>query len=828
MKPYTFLLLLFTTFTALAQGTVTITVKDAQTGSALPFATITAQNHTFVTDVDGKVAAEIPVGTITASYTGYASGNITITASQKYYTIKLQPAPEVLQEVLINGNSPAVEIMGRAIRRRPINDPERKLQSFRYNTYEKLVVTANPDSISGQLDSIFEYENAARIFKKVDSTEYNFKKLVSRRHIYQTEKVSEFKFNKEQGLKENVLGSRMAGFKQPLYELVGLRLQSYSVYSDKVILLETKYAGPMGATALADYSYKILDTVKIEGRPAYMIYFKPKYRHKKKLNGILYIDTENYGVAKAVFRVRNIADVTSTHYFSYEDSLKLWFPDRKTLKVVKGNNKEDVKIMGETIKFDAVDAEPGTREKDPSDFIYVYSESANFEKQFNVPVTIRRTAVDVEIKDEAVNRPEEYWNTYRPDSLDTRSFSTYMDLDSIVAKDNWEQRIILGRRIINGYIPLGPVDLDLRQIAKYNNYEGFRLGVGFITNDKVSQIFRINTYGAYGTKDGHFKYSVGAGIRLGRFSNTWIGGSYTDDVKEIGLTSFATDKRMFKIYDPRPINVSTFYGYHSWQGYVETRIIPRTESMWQLTRSSIDPKFSYLFRANGKEYTDFNLVTASVSLQWNPFSYYMQTPNGRVEVEKRYPKFAFQYTQAIRDVAGGDFNFGKLDLRGEFEQKYLNGQKTTALVQTGLALGDVPLTHLYSTSPNNLDKNSVIQRVTFAGKNSFETMYFNEFFSSRYIMAQVKHGLTKFTVLGALKLSPMLVTRAVWGNLDDTNRHLGLPYNTLENGYYESGVEFNEIFKGLGFVAFYRYGPYSLPQFDRNIALKISFVLNLF
>lgn len=826
MKLHTLLLLLFT-FSAFAQKAVTISVKDSQTGNALPYATVYAGGHNFITDVDGNITLNNPSSIVSASYTGYDGGEVTITTGVASYKIFLKPHTETLQQVTISNISPGAEIIGRAIRRKPINDPQLKLSSFSYKTYEKLMVTANPDSINGQLDSVFAYEKAGRILKKIDSTRFNFKKLISRRHIYQTEKVSEFIFNKEQGVKENVLGSRMAGFKQPLYEFIGLRLQGYSVYSDKIIVLETKYAGPMANTALQDYEYKILDTVGIQGRDTYMIYFKSKRNHKKKLNGILYIDTETYGVARAVFRVRNIIDATSTHYFTYQDSLNLWFPERKTLKIVKGNNKEDLNILGETIKFDAVDAQ-STREKDPSDYIYVYSEAVNFDQQYNVPIAIRRKAVDIEIKDEAINRPEEYWDAFRGDTIDVRSFTTYMDLDSIVAKDNWEQRIILGRRIINGYIPLGAVDLDLRHFIKYNNYEGFRLGAGFITNDKVSEIFRISTYGAYGTKDGAFKYSLGAGLRLGRFSNTWIGGSYTDDVKEIGSTSFATDKRVFKIYDPRPINVSTFYGHKSWNGYIETRIIPRTESMWQLTHSSIDPKFSYLFNANGRSYSSFNLLTASVSLQWNPFSYYMQTPNGRIEVEKRYPKFAFQYTHSVKGIAGGDFNFGKLDLRAEFEQKYLNGYKTTALLQTGLALGDVPLTHLYSTSPNNLDKDGVIARVTFAGKNSFETMYFNEFFSNRYVMAQLKHGLTRFTVLGALKLSPMLVTRAVWGKLDNTGGHLGLPYNTLEKGYYESGVEFNEIFKGLGFVAFYRYGPYHLPQLDRNIALKISFVFNLF
>jgi hypothetical protein len=826
MRILTLLFLLFT-LTAGAQTAITVTVTDAQSNTPLPFATVTSQGKNFITDVDGKLVLEHPSTSITAGYTGYANGKITLADNIKFYTIALKERVADLDEVVITLVNHGTDIMGRAIRRKDVNDPQRRLESFTYKSYDRLIVTANPDSISGKLDSIYIYEKAARILEKIDSTQFKFKKMIDRRHLYQTEKVSEFKFNKTQGLKENVLATRMAGFKQPLYEFIGLKLQSYSVYTDRIDLLETKYAGPLADDAYLDYNYKILDTVAIEGRNTYMIFFSPKRGKKKKLNGILYIDFENYGVAKAVFRVRNMIDATSTHYFTYQEDLQMWFPDRKTLKIVKGNNKEDLKILGETIKFDAVAHQSKKRSKEPSDYIYLYSESANFEKQFNIPVTIQRTAVDIEIKDEAINRPESYWNQFRPDTLDTRSLTTYMALDSLVAKDNWEQRIILGRRIINGYIPLGPVDLDLRQIIKYNNYEGFRLGLGFVTNDKLSQIFRISTYGAYGTKDGAFKYSLGSAVRVGRFSNSWIGGSYTDDVKEIGSTSFATDKSVFKIYDPRPINLSTFYNHQTWQGFIETRIIPRTESMWQLTRSRIDPKFDYVFMPHGTPYSVFNLLTASVSLQWNPFSNFMQTPQGRIEVEKRFPKFAFQYTQAVEGLWGSDFNFGKLDFRAEFEQKYLNGQKTTALLQTGVAAGDVPLTHLYSTSPNNLDKTGIAARITFAGKNSFETMYFNEFFSSRYMMVQLKHGLTRFTVFRALKLSPMLVTRFAWGALDNNSRHVGLQYNTLEKGYYESGVEFNEIYKGLGFIAFYRYGPYNLPQFDRNIALKISFVFNL-
>jgi hypothetical protein len=48
----------------------------------------------------------------------------------------------------------------------------------------------------------------------------------------------------------------------------------------------------------------------------------------------------------------------------------------------------------------------------------------------------------------------------------------------------------------------------------------------------------------------------------------------------------------------------------------------------------------------------------------DPFSDYMQTPTSRVEVEKGFPKFTFQYTQsAQRKLLGNDFQFVKLILK---------------------------------------------------------------------------------------------------------------------------------------------------------------------
>ena len=273
--------------------------------------------------------------------------------------------------------------------------------------------------------------------------------------------------------------------------------------------------------------------------------------------------------------------------------------------------------------------------------------------------------------------------------------------------------------------------------------------------------------------------------------------------------------------------ISTFYNYVSWKSYFETRKIPKTESILELNHTDISPKFNYAFLYNEKLYTAYTMTTAMLSLQWSPLSDFMQTPTGRIEIEKRFPKFTFQFTQSLGKLWENDFNFSKFDFKTEYEKKYLNGQKTALLFQAGYALGDIPLTHLYNTSPNNITKETVIQRITFGGKNSFETMFFNEFFSNKYALFQFKHAFNRVTLFKKIKPSLVLVSRMAWGNLDHPEQHVGLNFKTLHNGFFESGIELNQIFNGLGLTTFFRYGPNQLPRFEDNIAIKLSYVLNL-
>lgn len=810
----------------LAQFSVSGTVKDGTSQQPLAFATVTLGDKKSITDVDGNFEIENTSSKkLIVSFIGYET--VTVDQPNKNVVVYLRSKQQKIDEIVISGENFAKSIIRNAQLNRQKNDPLQKLSSFQFKTYNKLTVSAHPDSIKGRIDSVFVVRNKKRKFKEIDSAEYKYKQIIDKRHLFQTEKVSEFLFDGNK-LKENILGTKMSGFKNPIYEIIAFNLQSFSVYDNHYELFETKYNSPIAKDAFKDYRYQLLDTVEVNNRKAFVIYFKPSKKRKEAgLEGTLYIDAENFAIAKAVTRIRGVLDIAATHDFNFLPEHNIWFPSNKEFRVVKGKNDEDIKILGGTIKFEGDLDKKRTREKDASDFTYLISKTENFDYTINQPVTIRHSAVAIEIKKNAIERNESFWETYRKEPLDERGEETYATLDSIVKKENYESKLRFGRKILSGFIPLGPLDLDLRYLLSYNNYEGFRIGAGGTTNDKFSERFRLNGYAAYGTKDENIKYSLGGAFRVGIYSNSWIGASYTDDVKEIASTSFAVDKRVFKIYDPRPINLSTFYNHKSWKGYIETRIIPKTESIWQLTYSEVTPLFSYVYNQNNRLFDSYTMTTASVAVQWNPFSDYMQTPSGKLEIEKRYPKFTFQFTQSLADILGNDFDFSKIDFRADWEKKYLNGQKTMLLMEGGYAIGDLPLTHLYNTSPNSLTKDRLLQRVTIAGKNAFETMYFNEFFSSKYVMFQFKHGFKRTTIYKGIKPSVVFVTRMAWGDMEKQEQHIGIDYKTLRDGYFESGIELNQIYKAFGLAGFYRYGPNQLSRFEDNISIKLTLVLDL-
>src|SRR5690606_32289385 len=101
--------------------------------------------------------------------------------------------------------------------------------------------------------------------------------------------------------------------------------------------------------------------------------------------------------------------------------------------------------------------------------------------------------------------------------------------------------------------------------------------------------------------------------------------------------------------------------------FLEHDITAKIGAKLRLSQSNIIPAYNYFYLHNGASYHHFKLTEATLALQWNPFSRYMQTRHGKATMKNEYPNFTVQVTRAMSNLLEGDFDFTKIDFRGVYE-----------------------------------------------------------------------------------------------------------------------------------------------------------------
>jgi hypothetical protein len=110
-------------------------------------------------------------------------------------------------------------------------------------------------------------------------------------------------------------------------------------------------------------------------------------------------------------------------------------------------------------------------------------------------------------------------------------------------------------------------------------------------------------------------------------------------------------------------------------------------------------------------------------------------------------------------------------------------------------------------------------------------MRFNEFLADQFLAIFAIHILEPIEIEG-FPYNPYfsIVHNMAWGSLSNRNNHLGVNTNSLDRGYYESGVFINDVFVfnlagleiGVGVGAFVRYGSEALPRYWNNTVTKFA------
>ena len=121
---------------------------------------------------------------------------------------------------------------------------------------------------------------------------------------------------------------------------------------------------------------------------------------------------------------------------------------------------------------------------------------------------------------------------------------------------------------------------------------------------------------------------------------------------------------------------------------------------------------------------------------------------------------------------------------------------------------------------------------TIEAENSFATMRLNKFVSDRFINLFFQQDFGKLLFKTEyFQPSIVFVTNAGIGKLNYHDNHQNITIETMDKGYYESGLLVNNVLKqwfiGYGLGLFYRYGSYQLTKTIDNFAFKFTVSINL-
>lgn len=779
--------------TLLAQVSVMGLVYDSETNKPIPFATIAIANTQkgTISDIDGLF--RIQVNSIPTKFEvksmGYADTIVSILSQS--VQISLRPKAKQLKEaVILPGENPAIPIIKAAIANRDSNNPE-KTTSFSYESYSKMVFGPEAGYVLSQDSIVKDDGNAVQPF-----------------YFFITETVTERIYMPTDNNYEKVVANRFSGLSNPSFTLIASEFQPFSFYSDYVSIVGLTYLSPLAKRSYNDYIFTLEQTTPRENDTLYVISFQPKSGSNfKGLIGNMTVNSVNFGVQNIKVRQSNPVSKTELKIEQMSELVdgKQWFPTQ----------------FNTYILFKTDD------DQSPNSLNFIEARGKTYLKNISITPEFQKSDfpnVILSIEDSASAKTEEYWEEKRSNPLTSQEKNTYTKIDSVGKKHNFDQKLKVLEALTTGLLPLGPVAAEMDKFVDYNGFEGVRLGLGLRTSDKISKVVSVGAYGAYGFQDDQWKYGGDLKLKLSTKNDIAVGVKYKNDVMLSGKAHF---------YKKNPFNLRTYVNLYiermdyieGYEGYFQFRALKDFQN--EISYTHYNQKFTYDYTYAPKNDT---VLTSNQVFQQRELSYafrfgykekYMQAFNQNVSLGSNLPYLWMRIAHSNTEF-GSTFNYTKIEAKIEREYRVKGLGKVGFLVQGGSVLGEVPASFLHygnGTKINGL--NLYIQ-------GAFNNMTPTEFLSDEYVSAfmHVSFGALYTRAYSSPEIS--IVSAAGWGSLKDKDVHRGIEFNTMEKGYFESGLLIDNILtlntSGIGAGVFYRYGEYAYPEFSDNIGARISFL----
>ncbi len=769
-------------------------VFDQSSAEPLVFAHVVLNDGPFgtTTDLNGffELGSSGSISHIRIKYIGYETQSFPVSAGSDTLELRLKRSSTQLSEVTVfPGENPAETIMKNVVKNRKQNDPS-ELPFFTYKAYEKTIFTLDEDTL------------LTNKRPEDDTMVVAIRNLLDKQHIMMSENVYERKF-RNGNYTDEVMATRFSGMKNPQFAMLASQMQSFSFYKDYFSLGQQAFLGPVSPNSWNQYFFNIEDTIRIQQDTVIIISYQPKKGKKfDALKGLLHVNMSDYALRNASANVVDGQGVEIKIQHKYEKlDEKTWFPTQlNTDFKMLGLNLGGFKIKG-----------VGT----------TYNKEVNFTDKVRFSDISTNT---LELQSKAHKKDSAFWSAERQTPLSEKELRTYHVIDSLGKEMKLEQRIKLLIAFGTGRFPIGPIELDLDKIIDYNEYEGFRLGIGMHTAPDLIKWMNLGGYVAYGFKDKEVKYGgdVALNMNVSRRYRFQVLGAYSHDVREIGAQEFLVSDNLSLSQMYADLVIQRMDVVNEWYVGLRTNPIRGWHFEAQFRHQDAESRHGYRFQPTTNElvHTAYKFAEVRAGFRFAPFEKKMRLGERDLITDKGAVILWATATKGLKGVLKSNYDYWKVDvkLQGKFRIRKLGMEHWQ--LNAGWLSDPLPYLKMYTPKAN-------FEELSVFSPNSFETIRPNEFLNQYIIAVHHRHNF------GAIKTGITWIRPEFhWANsfgigwLPVKWMHQGLEIQDMSMGYYETGLVIEDIIKvnliGIGGGVFYRYGPYAFTDQIDNLAFKLS------
>ncbi len=792
--------LLIISASVFSQTKVSGLIKDAS-GEPVAFANVIfkdSQEGT-ISDENGRFYLESAktYTSLVFSFVGFTTKEVDLTQRTSYkMEVVLEESASALDEVVVYSgktskkNNPALDILRKIWENRRENGVK-KFNQYQYDKYEKLEFDLNTIDSAFMNSKVFK--GMEFIFDMTDTSNVTGKTYLP---IFINEAYSQvYGDNNFKAEKEVLQGNKNSGFEnnQTLIAFVKDLYAEYDVYDNYLKFFDKAFTSPLSRTGIDVYNYVLRDSAFHDNKWCYNIVYYPRRKNELTFKGDFWVNDTTWAIKEINLQASKSANLN-------------WVRD------VYIEQKFDV--LNDSIFLITRDyfmSDFSLRNKESAKGVYGKRTTLYDKYTFDIAKDKKFYSEQVDpYQFEIYNRPDEFWQDRRMESLSKDEKGVYKMLDTLKTVPRFKRLYNLTATLASGYYQVNNFDIGpIYSIFGYNEAEGFRIRLGGRTYFGQNDPWRLEGFGAYGFGDDRFKYGLSGKWLLDRRSRLTVFGGNRRDVEQTGasltnsndvlgrnlasstLFSVGSNDRLSRI------NLSTVgFDIEPWKNFV-VRITGSYRTLKSATETfSIDYKVldgDGVF--TGEIKSELSQPEIEVGLFYTPRR---KTSGYGVERtiinEGDFSSFYLGYTYGLKDVMGGDFEYKRLQAYYSRPWNIGGIGRLYSTVEVGKTFGAVPLS-LLSPIPGN--------QTYWTIYNTFTQLDYYEFVSDTYSSLYLQHNFggrifSRIPVIRNWNLREVIGFRAVYGTISQENIDLNasnIVYQSPEDIYWEWSVGVGNIFK---------------------------------